>query len=129
MALKDKLKIMIVDDMTTSRGLVFNCLDTIGVKNVCYAKTGVEALSMLKTSPVHLIISDYNMPEMDGLGLLKSLRANPATKKIGFILLTGSKDASLVEKGRSLGMNNFLAKPFTPKDLETCISAVVGSLH
>lgn len=129
MALKDKLRIMIVDDMTTSRGLVFNCLDTIGVKNVSYAKTGDEALANLKSAPVHLVISDYNMPGMDGLDLLKAMRSNPSTQKIGFILLTGSKDKGLVEKGRSLGMNNFLAKPFTPRDLESCISAVVGSLH
>lgn len=129
MALKDKLRVMVVDDMTTSRGLVFNCLDNIGIKNVSYAKSGTDALTQLKSAPVHLIISDFNMPGMDGLELLKTLRSGPATKKTGFILLTGSQDKSLIERGRTLGMNNFLAKPFTPQDLEKCISAVVGPLH
>ena len=66
---------------------------------------------------------------MDGLQLLHALRKNPKTAKVGFILVTGSQDKALIEKGRKLGMNNYLAKPFNPRDLERCIEKVVGKLN
>ncbi|MEZ5892635.1 MAG: response regulator [Parvularculaceae bacterium] len=128
MALKDILKVMVVDDMTVSRGLLESSLDAIGVKNVDYQKEGQAALKALAAKPAHLIISDYNMPVMDGLALLKALRGNKATEKIGFILVTGSEDATVISKGKGLGMNNYLKKPFTPESLRACIEAVVGPL-
>lgn len=128
MALKDVIKVMVVDDMTVSRGLLESSLDQIGVRHVEYEKDGKAALTKLASKPAHLIISDYNMPVMDGLGLLKALRENEKTQKIGFILVTGTEDANVINKGKALGMNNYLKKPFTPDSLRACIEAVLGPL-
>lgn len=119
---------MVVDDMSTSRGLIIQPLEKIGVKNLDFRKDGKSALDSLMRNPVHLVISDYNMPGMDGLELLKNLRQCKSTSKVGFILVTGSADKDLINKARQYGINNFLKKPFTPQSLQACIEAVIGKL-
>lgn len=128
MALRDQLRIMVVDDMSTSRGLITQALDAMGIRQVGYASDGPGALEALSKSPVHLVLSDYNMPGMDGLQLLHSLRNDARTRGVGFILITGRADKEIIDNGRRLGMNNFIKKPFTPQDLKACIEAVVGRL-
>ena len=128
MALRDQLRIMVVDDMSTSRGLITQALDAFGIRNVATASDGPSALKALQTAPVHMVISDYNMPGMDGLQFLHALRSEARTKGVGFILITGKADKAIIEKGKQLGMNNFLKKPFEPNDLRSCIEAVVGRL-
>ncbi len=128
MALRDQLRIMVVDDMSTSRGLIMQALDVMGIRQVGYAIDGPGALAALAKSPVHLVISDFNMPGMDGLQLLHALRTDTRSRGVGFILITGRADREIIDTGRRLGMNNFLRKPFTPQDLRTCIEAVVGRL-
>jgi two-component system chemotaxis response regulator CheY len=68
------------------------------------------------------------MPKMDGLQLLRALRANGPTSKVGFILVTGSGDKGLILEGKKLGLNNYLPKPFDANSLRSCIEAVVGKL-
>ncbi len=128
MSIKTQLKVMVVDDMATSRGLVINGLQEIGIQNITYETTGDAAFEVLSKSPVHLVISDMNMPGMSGLDLLKSMRETPTTKRTGFILLTGSDDPSLVQRGIKLGMNNFIKKPFSIPQLKTCMEKVVGKI-
>lgn len=128
MSLREQLKVMVVDDMSTSRGLITQALDAMGLRQVAWAADAPAALAALGQSPAHLVISDYNMPGMDGLQFLQALRAAERTRKVGFILITGRADAQIVEAGRHLGMNNFLKKPFTPQELRSCIEAVVGRL-
>ncbi len=128
MALRDQLRIMVVDDMSTSRGLITQALDGFGIPNVATSSDGPGALKVLEKSPVHLVISDFNMPGMDGLQLLHHLRSTAKTKGVGFILITGKADKAIIDKGRQLGMNNFLKKPFEPSDFGGCIEAVVGRL-
>ncbi|MBE3639089.1 response regulator [Mangrovicoccus algicola] len=128
MALRDQIRVMVVDDMSTSRGLLVQALEGFGIKSVAHAPDGPTALQLLERSPVHLIISDFNMPKMDGLQLLHALRTNNKTKMIGFILITGRAERQIIENGKKLGMNNFIKKPFQPNDLRTCIESVVGRL-
>lgn len=128
MALRDQIRVMVVDDMSTSRGLITQALDAFGVRNVATAENGKQALQALASSPVHLVVSDYNMPEMDGLQLLHYLRATPKTKGVGFILITGRAEQQIIDHGKKLGMNNYLKKPFQPDELRNCIEAVVGKL-
>jgi two-component system chemotaxis response regulator CheY len=123
-----QLEVMIVDDTSVSRMLMTESLQEIGIGGLALAKDGAEALSQIKAKPVHLVISDQYMPNLDGLGLLKALRSNAATAKIGFILVTGSPEKSLVDRGRQMGLNNFIAKPFTTKAIRAAIEAVVGRL-
>lgn len=128
MSLKETLRIMVVDDMAVSRGLVTQALEEIGVWNVLTESGGQAALNKIVANPVHLVLSDFNMPGMDGLGLLQALRQNRSTQQIGFILITGNPTPQMVEKGRALGLNNLVKKPFTTASLKQCIEMVVGRL-
>ncbi|TMV67022.1 response regulator [Thioclava sp. BHET1] len=126
MALRDTLRIMVVDDMATSRGLIIQALEELRIKNIEVQNNGAGALEALRVKPAHLVISDFNMPVMDGLGLLKSLRETAATRGVGFILVTGRADRETLERGQKLGMNNFLKKPFTTDAMRQCIQAILG---
>ncbi len=128
MSLRDMLHVMVVDDMSTSRALITQALDWMGVRNYQTQNDGAAALAQLTRAPVHLVISDYNMPNMDGLGLLQGLRQSAATQGIGFILVTGRADATIIQRGQQLGMNNFIQKPFEPPAMRACIEQVVGRL-
>lgn len=126
MSIKEKLHVMVVDDMSTSRGLIVQALEAMGIKNVHHAADGTEALQKIAKRPVHLVLSDFNMPGMDGLTLLRSLRAAAPTKGVGFILITGRADKEIIDRGKALGMNNFIKKPFAPLELKACLEAVIG---
>ena len=128
MALRDSLSILVVDDMSTSRSLIIMALEEMGIKKIDFSKDGAAALQSLAARPAHLIISDYNMPGMDGLHLLQALRQNRATQGVGFILVSGRVDQKILSTGRQLGMNNFIQKPFTTPQLRDCIQAVTGPL-
>ncbi len=127
--LAEKLEVMVVDDTAVSRALIVDALEQIGIKKVTVAKDGNQALKDLSGKQMHLVISDMNMPGMDGLELLKRLRGQAPTSRIGFILVTGSADKTLIERGRALQMNNYVAKPFTVETVKTAIEAVVGRLQ
>ncbi|MDZ4085895.1 MAG: response regulator [Tabrizicola sp.] len=128
MSLKESLSVMVVDDMATSRGLIIMSLEEMGIKKIDFRKDGGEALQSLVAKPVHLVISDYNMPGMDGLALLKSLRENRMTSRIGFILVSGRMTPEILDAGKARGMNNYIQKPFSTLQLKACIQAVVGQL-
>lgn len=128
MALRDKLHVMIVDDMSTSRGLIVQAVEELGIMHNDYCRDGETAFSQISARPVHLVISDYNMPKMNGLELLKALRTYAPTQKIAFILVTGTPTREILDTGRALGMNNFIKKPFTTNEMRTCIESVVGRL-
>ena len=128
MSLKEKIKVLVVDDMATSRGLITRAMDEMGIARYSWEKNGADALNTLSNNLFHLVISDYNMPQMDGLELLKKLRSNPNSRRTGFILITGTKDPSVIKRGKELGMNNYIEKPFTTQSLKTCIEAITGPL-
>lgn len=128
MPLRDMLRVLVVDDMSTSRGILLQALDNLGIRNTAYAENGKLGFIQARRDRPHLILSDLYMPELNGLQLLQQMRAEPLTEKIGFILITGRGDDSVIRTGRKLGMNNFLNKPFTPAQLRDCIEAVVGHL-
>lgn len=128
MSVKNVLKVMIVDDMSVSRGLLMQSLEEIGIQNIDYEKSGQEAFSKLAANPVHLIISDYNMPGMSGLDLLEKIRTTSSNQQVGFILVTGTPSPEIISRGRALGLNNLVKKPFTSTSLKASIEAVVGRL-
>jgi two-component system chemotaxis response regulator CheY len=128
MSLKDSLRVMVVDDMSTSRGILTQSLDEIGIKNYMVENNGQSAFQKLVATPVHLVLSDYNMPGMDGLGLLQHLRGHRVTQRVGFILVTGKPTPEIVETGKKLAMNNIIRKPFTVAQMQQAIEQVVGKL-
>lgn len=128
MSLKEKLRILVVDDTATSRGLIINAIEQMGIQNYSWATDGEDALDNLEKTTFHLVISDYNMPKMDGLVLLKNMRSSPKSQRTGFIMITGTKDPDVISKGQALGMNNYIEKPITKNGLQACIEAVTGPL-
>jgi two-component system chemotaxis response regulator CheY len=128
MSLKENLRIMIVDDMSVSRALIAQSLDEIGVKHYATENDAKVALGKLAANPVHLVISDMNMPRMSGLQLLRALRSAKTTQRIGFILITGTPSPDIVREGQQLGLNNLIRKPFTSATVKAAIESVVGKL-
>jgi len=122
------LKVLIVDDQVSVRQMTRLTLEQIGIRNVYESDNGKDALSKASVQPLDLIISDYNMPEMDGLALLRAVRGHPAVRKLPFILLTGRGDRELVVKAAQAGVNNYLVKPFTQVTLREKIERVMGKL-
>lgn len=122
------IKVLVVDDQKTMRELIAAALRDIGFKEIVEASDGELGMQSLLQHPAHLVISDFNMPNMDGLGLLRSVRTNDATKKAAFILLTGRADKELVQRAQQLGVNNYLVKPFSVAQLRQKIEAVFGPL-
>lgn len=122
------IRVLVVDDQMTMRALVRASLTEIGFTQVEEAVDGDEALKMLPDKQPHLVISDFNMPNLDGLGLLKAIRSDMRTRKTAFIMLTGRADAELVKRAMQFGVNNYIAKPFTTATLRSKIEAVFGAL-
>lgn len=123
------IKVMVVDDQASMRAMIRRSLQDFGFKDVRDAPTAVEALPAVRGDRVHLIISDYNMPEMDGLEFLGEVRKDPVIGKTVFIMLTGSSDKEIVQKAASMGVNNYVVKPFTPAVLKEKIERVFGPLN
>lgn len=128
MSIAEKIKVLIVDDQVTSRLLLGDALQQLGFTQITVAGDGEQGAKIMNQQPHHLVISDFNMPKMDGLGLLQHVRTNPATKRAAFIMLTAQGDRALVQKAAALGANNVLAKPFTIEKMRAAIEAVFGAL-
>jgi len=122
------IKVLVVDDQNSVRQMTRMTLEEIGFKHIHEAEHGKQAMEIASLQPLDLIISDYNMPEMDGLGLLRAVRGNPVVRKVPFILLTGRGDKELVVKAAQAGVNNYLIKPFTAATLREKIEQVMGKL-
>ena len=122
------IKVLVVDDQNSVRQMTRITLEQIGVRHIHEAENGKTAMNTASLQPLDLIISDYNMPEMDGLGLLHAVRGHPVARKVPFILLTGRGDRELVVKAAQAGANNYLIKPFTAAILREKIEQVIGKL-
>lgn len=122
------LKVLIVDDQNSVRQMTRITLEELGIRTIHEAENGKDAFQTATLQPIDLIISDYNMPEMDGLALLRAVRGHQALRKLPFILLTGRGDRELVVKAAQAGVNNYLVKPFTTPILREKIEQVLGKL-
>jgi two-component system chemotaxis response regulator CheY len=122
------LKVLVVDDQLSMRQVTRMALEKIGVRLIHEAENGTTALAKAVAQPLDLIISDFNMPEMDGLGLLRAVRGHPAVRKLPFILITGRGDRELVVTAAQAGVNNYLVKPFTEAILREKVEQVMGKL-
>jgi two-component system chemotaxis response regulator CheY len=129
MPLASALKVLIADDQQTSRLLIRSALSDLGIPNVVMAKDGQEALDSVMKSPVHLIVSDYHMPKLNGVELLRAVRAHGPTKKAAFFLLTGAEDTAFLKLAQELHVNNYLKKPVSVPELRKKIEAVFGPLQ
>ena len=129
MPLAAQMRVMIADDQQTSRLLIRSALQDLGIAKIDMAKDGQEALDMLLRQPVHLIISDFHMPRMNGNELLRAVRSNPPTRGSAFFLLTGVDNAQFLKQAIELKVNNYLKKPVSTPELKQKIEAVFGALQ
>jgi len=123
-----KLSTLIVDDQPSIRTLLRTSLRQLGIDKISECCDGEEAWNVLRAYQPDLVISDVNMPKMDGVALLRAVRGNPPTAKMAFIMLTSRAEAKLVQDAIALGVNNYIVKPFTFGALKKKIEAVIGPL-
>lgn len=129
MPLAASLRVMIADDQQTSRLLIRSALNELGISHIAMAKDGEEALTGVMRDPAHLIISDYHMPKMNGVELLRAVRANIPTRGSAFFLLTGADNNEFLRLAMELRVNNYLKKPVSTPELKKKIEAVFGVLQ
>ena len=122
------VSVMIVDDQQSMRGICKYILTQLGFTNIVEAKSGRDALGKLEKSSVDLIISDWNMEDIDGLTLLRVIRKHPKTQAMPFIMATGRSDKEQVKEAISSGVNNYLNQPFDASTMKKRIEAVIGVL-
>ena len=118
--------IITVDDSSTMRRIIKNTLTKIGFSNVLEAEHGLEGLEVLAKNKVDLIITDWNMPEMDGLTFVKTLRSKNEFKEIPILMVTTEAAKEDILTALRSGVNNYVVKPFTPETLQEKIFKLLG---
>jgi len=124
MALDTSIKVLVVDDFATMRRIVKGVLKQRGFSKIIEAQDGSDALDMLKKEPVGLIVSDWNMPNMTGLELLKAVKGDDSLKDIPFVMVTAEGMKENVVEAVKAGVNNYIVKPFTPETFTEKIESV-----
>ena len=118
------MKILTVDDFSTMRRIIKNMLRQLGYTNIVEAADGSEALSLLQREKVDFVISDWNMPHMSGLDLIKAIRADENLKPIPFLLVTAEALKEYVVEALKAGVDNYVVKPFTAETLKEKIDTI-----
>jgi len=120
------MKILIVDDFATMRRIMKNILKQIGFSNIIEADDGTTAMEELKKTTVDLIISDWNMPKMTGLDLLKKVRGDDAFKDVPFLMVTAEAQKQNVIDAVQAGVTNYVVKPFTAEAISEKLEKIFG---
>jgi two-component system chemotaxis response regulator CheY len=118
------MKILVVDDFQTMRRIIKNYLRQLGFNNVEEAEDGDVALEKLKESEFDFVITDWNMPKMTGIDLLKKIRAANNFKTIPVLIITAEAEKENVVQAAQAGVNDYIVKPFTPEVLQTKIEKI-----
>jgi two-component system chemotaxis response regulator CheY len=118
------MKILTVDDFSTMRRIIKSMLRQLGYNNIVEAEDGVAALNLMQREKVDFVISDWNMPHMSGLDLLKAIRADENLKSIPFLLVTAEALKEYVVEAVQAGVNNYVVKPFTAETLKEKIDTI-----
>jgi two-component system, chemotaxis family, chemotaxis protein CheY len=122
------IKILIVDDSITIRRIITNALKTVGFTDTVEASNGKEALEKLTSAKVDFIITDWNMPEMNGLDLIKEVRANPVHSSMPILMITTRGTEHDVVEALQAKVNSYIMKPFTPQELKEKIEGILKTI-
>ena len=112
-----KMKFLVVDDFSTMRRIVRNLLKELGFTNVDEAEDGQVALQKLNSLPFDFVVTDWNMPNMDGLTLLQNIRANPSLKHLPVLMITAEAKKENIIAAAQAGASGYIVKPFTAATL------------
>ncbi len=124
-----KTKFLVVDDFSTMRRIVRNLLKELGYANVDEAEDGAMALSKLKSETFDFVISDWNMPNMDGLEMLKQIRADAAIAKLPVLMVTAEAKKENIIAAAQAGANGYVVKPFTAATLDEKLAKIFEKLE
>ena len=120
-----ELRFLVVDDFSTMRRIIKNFLNDLGYANVQEADDGNTALPILKGGKIDFLITDWNMPGMPGLDLLKAVRADPALAKLPVLLLTAEAKREQIVEAAQAGVNGYVIKPFTAQILKEKLDKIL----
>lgn len=121
------LKILAVDDSPTMRRIIINTLKRAGFNDVVEATDGKDALAKLKVEKINFVITDWNMPEMDGLTFVNTLRASEEFKTLPVLMVTTRSVKDDILDAMKAGVSNYIVKPFTPDTLKQKIEQTLSS--
>lgn len=127
MELNPKTRFLIVDDFSTMRSIVRNLLKDLGYENVQEADDGKTALPILQQGNIDFLITDWNMPGMPGLQLLKEVRADPKLANLPVLLLTAEAKREQIIEAAQAGVNGYVIKPFTAQTLKEKLDKIMAS--
>ncbi len=122
------MKILIVDDFPTMRRIIKNLLKDLGFENVDEAEDGAMGLEKLRNGNFEFVVSDWNMPNMDGLEMLKSIRADPNLSKLPVLMVTAEAKKENIIAAAQAGANGYVVKPFTAATLEEKLNKIFEKL-
>lgn len=124
MAADPKMKFLVVDDFSTMRRIVRNLLKELGYTNVDEAEDGVQALAKLRSDKYDFVVSDWNMPNMDGLTMLKQIRSDEALSRLPVLMVTAeAKKENIIEAAKA-GASGYVVKPFTAATLDEKLAKI-----
>lgn len=123
-AIDFKTKVLVVDDFSTMRKIIRNVLKQIGFDEVLEADDGTTALAIIRTEQVGLVVTDWNMPQMDGMELLKKIRGHKATQNIPVLMVTAEGMKENIIAAVKAGVDNYIVKPFTSETLQEKIEQI-----
>ena len=121
------MKFLVVDDYSTMRRIVKNLLHDLGYANVTEADDGKTALPLLQNGSFDFLITDWNMPGMPGLDLLKAVRANDKLKKLPVLMLTAEAKREQIVEAAQAGVSGYVIKPFTAVTLKEKIDKILSA--
>ncbi len=126
--MNSNIKILVVDDFATMRRIVKGLLQELGYHNIQDAEDGAAALVKLKTERFELVVTDWNMPVMTGLELLKAIRAEPSLKAIPVLMVTAENSREQIIEAAQSGVSGYIIKPFTAVTLREKIARIFERL-
>ena len=124
MAIDKNINILVVDDFSTMIRIVTNLLKELGFTNIDDANDGSKAWPMIQTGKYDFIVSDWNMPEMTGIELLRNVRAHPDFSDMPFMLITAEQKRSQILDAAQAGVDGYIVKPFTAATLKEKIDKI-----
>lgn len=120
------MKILVVDDSSTMRRIIKNSLTNLGYADIAEAEDGALAWEVMIEEEINVLVTDWNMPNMNGLELVKKVRAHERYAEIPIIMITTEGGKLEVITALKAGVNNYIVKPFTPQVLKEKLEAVLG---
>jgi len=123
------IKVLVVDDMSTMRRIVKNVLKQIGFSDMVEAENGQDALNKLKVGDIGLIVSAWNMPVMQGIELLREVRADAELKHLPFLMVTAEAQKENIIEAVQAGVSNYVVKPFTAEALQAKLEKIFAKVQ